>query len=80
MFRRSSFVALADHDLVNDVAWLSEVQDDGSATTTHTHAVAGRGCTTSLSTGNPTRTRCAAGPSLGGRPLITMARRGVAVQ
>ncbi len=40
-FRRKSSVVLTDRDLVNDVAWLCEVHDDGSDTTAHTHAVAG---------------------------------------
>lgn len=40
-FRRKSSVVLADRDIVNDVAWLCEVHDDGSETVAHTHAIAG---------------------------------------
>lgn len=40
-FRRSSSVVLADRDIVEDVAWLVELHDDGADSAAHTPAVAG---------------------------------------
>lgn len=64
-YRRGSSIALADHDMVNEVAWLCEVRDDGSATTTHTHAVAGPWVHDELVWWQPDAGTVCCGPELG---------------